>query len=172
MVCVYSIVRRSRAVRGHDAAGLFTQAKNTKKLTDCTVLSCENRAARHFLVLLLHLLFSLVGVEHRPLDPLISKNTLLLHTSQSQFPLLCLSSLNLLSSVGSATCGAADSCRTPSCWPVPPAPDRWRLPSTLRASSFAKSPKAVAKKPALAAHVPPAAWWNAMRTPICISRFL
>ena len=30
MVCVYSIVRRSRAVRGHDAAGLFTQAKIQK----------------------------------------------------------------------------------------------------------------------------------------------
>jgi len=44
-----------------------------KKLTDCIVLSCENRAARHFLVLLLLLHFSLVGVEHRPLGPLISK---------------------------------------------------------------------------------------------------
>lgn len=44
-----------------------------KKLTDCIVLSCENRAARHFLVLLLLLHFSLVGVEDRPLGPLISK---------------------------------------------------------------------------------------------------
>jgi len=44
-----------------------------KKLMDCTVLSCENRAARHFLVLLLLLHFSRVGVEDKPLAPLISK---------------------------------------------------------------------------------------------------